>query len=96
MPLPLAPLAGLAVKGAAVALAALAARRALMNATQPGRTDQRAEDALDDLTEGLSVHRPRDRDQHNAGLRLRRRVHLGARSWDIDAGLIARISMRRA
>lgn len=57
MPLPLVPLAAFALRTGAVAGAVWLVRRALV----PGRTDQRAEDALDDLGEGLSLHRPADR-----------------------------------
>ncbi len=95
MPLPLAPVAGIALKYGAVALAAWGAQRALRAAVAPGRTDQRAEDALDDLPEGLTAHAPRDRDQQNAGLRLRRRLRIAGRDWDLDAGMIARFRLRR-
>lgn len=96
MPLPLAPVAGIALKYGAVALAAWGAQRALRAAVAPGRTDQRAEDALDELPEGLSTHRPRDREQQqNAALRLRRRIRFAGRDWDLDAGMIARFRLRR-
>lgn len=95
MPLPLVPIAGVALKYGAVALTAWATQRALRQAIRPGRTDQRSEDALDDLPEGLAAHRPRDRDQGNSTLRLRRRIGFGAMQWDLDAGMIARIRLRR-
>lgn len=95
MPLPLVPVAGVALKYGAVALAAWGAQRALRAAIAPGRTDQRAEDALDELPEGLSAHRPRDREQQNGAFRLRRRIRLAGRDWDLDAGLIARFQLRR-
>lgn len=95
MPLPLVPIAGVALKVGSVALTAWAAQRALRHAVQAGRTDQRSEDALDDLPEGLAVHRPRDRDQGNSSLRLRRRIGFAGMQWDLDAGMIARFRLRR-
>ena len=93
MPLPLAPMAVLALRAGAVAAAAWAAKRALT--PRPGRTDQRAEDALDDLDEGLSAHAPTDREgQRNAGLRLRRVVGWGKRRVEVDLGLMARARVR--
>ena len=73
MPLPLAPLAGVAIRYGAIALVAYGVKRAL----RPGRVDQRAEDALDDMDEGLGLHRPADRGQTNTAARFRR-VFFGA------------------
>ncbi|MFA7434245.1 MAG: hypothetical protein WCZ72_11120 [Gemmobacter sp.] len=95
MPLPLAPLAGVAVKYGAVALAAWAAGEGLRRALRPGRIDQRAEDALDDTDEGIALHRPRDRDQANASARMCRTLRLGNRAWRIDAAALARIRIRK-
>ena len=92
MALPLAPSV---LKYGAVALLALGARHALRRATRQGRTDQRAEDALDDLPEGLAAHSPRDRDQRNASVRARRVVTIAGRRYEFDAGLIARWRMTR-
>lgn len=94
MPLPLAPLAGLALRYGAVALAAWALARRM----PPGRSDQRAEDALDDLAEGAAAHRPADRPgQVNAQARFRRVVRLGTKGpgVDFDAAAIARLRMRK-
>lgn len=95
MALPLAPLASAALKYGAVAVAAaIVARRALAE----GRTDQRAEEALDDLSEGLAAHRPRDRrGQMNLAGRLRRTVRIGASGpgWEIDLAGLARLRVRR-
>lgn len=90
MPLPLVPLA-LGLGGAALAGWA-AVRRAA-----PARIDQRVEDALDDLPEGLATRRATDdRGQSNASARLVRRITLpGGRQLEIDAGLIARIRLKR-
>jgi hypothetical protein len=94
MPLPLAPIAGLALRYGAVALAAYALARRLPR----GRTDQRAEDALDDLPEGASAHRPADRPgQMNMQARFRRVVRLGADGpgLDIEASAFGRLRMRK-
>lgn len=84
MPLPVVPIAG-------AALVAYALRRAV----RPGRTDQRAEDALDDMDEGLMLHRPKDRGQTSAAARLKRTIRFGKRTWEIDAGALARFSIRK-
>lgn len=96
MPLPLAPLLPLAIRFGVVATTTFALTR-LVAATHPGRTDQRAEDALDDLGEGLSIHRPADRAedrQTNASARLRRVIRFRGRSYEVDAGLMARLRLR--
>ena len=97
MPLPLAPLIPIALRLSAVAALGYAAKRALAANTFPGRTDQRAEDALDDLGEGLSLHRPADRAddrQTNASARMRRVIRFRGRVWELDAGLVARLRLR--
>lgn len=94
MPLPLAPIAGLALRAGLVAATAYAARRALA-ARRVGRTDQRAEDALDDADEGIALHRPADRDQTGLSARLRRTIRWGDRGVEIDAALIGRLRLRR-
>ena len=98
MPLPLAPIVPIALRLGAVAAVGLAARRWLRTHSFPGRTDQRAEDALDDLGEGLGLHRPADRAedrQSNASVRMRRVIRVGGKAWEIDAGLMARLRVRR-
>lgn len=94
MALPLAPIAGLALRYGAVALAGYALSRHIAH----GRTDQRAEDAFDDAPEGLTAHRPADRDQINATGRLRRVIRFGSTGpgFEIDATALARIRFRRA
>lgn len=97
MPLPLAPLLPVVVRIGLVATTSYALTRFLRNATHPGRTDQRAEDALDDLGEGLSLHRPADRAedrQHNASARLRRVIRFRGRTWEVDASAMARFRLR--
>ena len=102
MPLPLAPLLPLALRVGMIATTTLAVTRWVRSSTFPGRTDQRAEDAFDDLGEGLSLHRPQDRAeaqlgerQTNASARMRRVMRLGRHSWELDAGLMARFRLRR-
>ena len=99
MPLPLAPLLPLALRLGAVTAVGLAARAWVQRNSFPGRTDQRAEDALDELGEGLSLHRPTDRaeaeaSQTNATARVVRVIRLGGRSWELDAGFLARVRLR--
>lgn len=96
MPLPLAPLIPVVIRFGVVATTTFALTR-LVAATHPGRTDQRAEDALDELGEGLSLHRPADRAedrQTNASARLRRIVRFRGRAYELDAGLMARFRLR--
>lgn len=98
MPLPLAPLLPIALRLGAVATTTWAVARIVRSRTHPGRTDQRAEDALDDLGEGLSVHRPADRAedrQANASARVRRVIRFRGRAWELDAGLLARVRLRQ-
>ena len=95
MPLPLAPLIPVLLRLGVVATTTVALTR-LVAATHPGRTDQRAEDALDELGEGLTLHRPADRaEQTNATARLRRVVRFRGQAYEVDAGLMARFRFRR-
>lgn len=100
MPLPLAPLVPIVLRLGAVAAAGFALRRVVATRTTVGRTDQRAEDVLDDMDEGLAVHSPADRlsdgdSQTNTAARLRRTIRWGARGVEIDAALFARFRVRR-
>ncbi len=98
MPLPLVPLLPLALRVGAAATAGYAALRWLRAATHPGRTDQRAEDALDALDEGLALHRPADLAddrQTNASARMIRVVRFRGQVWEVDASLMARLRLRR-
>lgn len=95
MPLPLAPLLPLVLRLGLVATTTLAVTRWARSIAHPGRTDQRAEDALDELGEGVSLHRPADRGpQTNATARLRRVVRFRGRAYEVDAGLMARFRLR--
>ncbi|MBC7141995.1 MAG: hypothetical protein H5U18_07545 [Rhodobacteraceae bacterium] len=91
MPLPLVPIAGFAIRYGTVALVAYGVRRAL----RKGRTDQRAEDALDRVDEGLAVHRPADRGQTSGAARFRRVIRWGDRAVEIDAAALARFRIRK-
>ena len=98
MPLPLAPLLPIALRLGTVAAASYAVTRWVRARTHAGRTDQRAEDAFDDLGEGLAVHRPADRaedSQTNASARLRRVIRFRGKTWELDAGLMARLRLRQ-
>ena len=100
MPLPLAPLLPIALRLFAVTAVGLAARSWVNRNSFPGRTDQRTEDAMDELGEGLSIHRPADRgegdvSQTNTTARLVRVIRLGGRAWELDAGLVARFRLRQ-
>ncbi len=91
MPLPLIPIAGIALRVGLPALVGYVAARAL----RPGRIDQRAEDALDEIDEGLAVHRPQDRGQTNAAARVRRVLRWGTTGVEIDAALLGRFRVRK-
>jgi hypothetical protein len=92
MALPLIPIG---LKFGAAAVLAWGTQRALRARIAQGRTDQRAEDALDDLPEGLATHSPRDRGQSNASARIVRGVSVGGRRYHLDIGLIARWKIKR-
>lgn len=91
LPLALAPLVPIALRLGVVAVVGYAAKRAVAARIHSGRTDQRAEDALDDLDEGLGLHAPKDAaGQRNAALRVSRKIRFRGRTWQLDAGAIAR------
>ena len=85
MPLPLAPIAGIALRYGTVALAAWAVARQV----ERGRIDQRAEDALDDLPEGLAAVHARDRGQANVTAKWRRVIRLGQTGPGIEIATAA-------
>jgi hypothetical protein len=91
MALPLAPIAGLALRYGAVALTAYAIARM----AERGHRDQRAEDAMDDLPEGLRIHR--DADRVGGAGRLVRTFRIGGigPGVEVDATAITRIRFRR-
>lgn len=100
MPLPLAPLLPLALRLGVVATAGYAATRWVRARSHPGRTDQRAEDAFDDLGEGLSLHQPKDRaedgvTQSNTAARVVRVIRIGGRQFKLDAAIMARLRVHK-
>lgn len=93
MALPLAPIAATVLHYGAIALAGYV----LASRIAPGARDQRAEDALDDLPEGMTLHRPREGGQANATGRFTRIIRLGRRgpALMLDAAALGRIRLRR-
>lgn len=93
MPLPLAPIAGIAIRYGAVAVATYAITRRI--SIQRGHFDQRGEEAMDDVNEGFTVRR--DPEQFNGTTRFRRVVRLGADGpgVEIDITALGRIRFRK-
>lgn len=91
MPLPLAPIAGIALRYGTVALATYAVTRRVSR----GRRDQRAEDALDDLEEGLSLRQ--EAGQASGTTRFKRKIRLGENGpgFEIDITALGRIKIRK-
>jgi hypothetical protein len=91
MPLPLAPIAGFALRYGVVAVAAYAASRRL----ERGHFDQRAEDAMDDVNEGVTYRR--EREQMNSTARFRRVVRVGkdGSGLEIDITALGRVRIRK-
>ena len=91
MALPLAPVALVAIRYGTVAVATYAFARQI----ERGRRDQRAEDALDDIPEGVTLRR--DGRQTNATGRYRRvlRLKTGGPGVEIDFTSITRFSIRK-
>lgn len=91
MPLPIAPIAVLALRYGAVAAASYAIARRVERA----HFDQRAEEAMDDVNEGIAVRR--DDNQYNCAVRYRRVVRFGATGpgVEIDVTALGRLKFRR-
>lgn len=91
MPLPLAPIAGVALRYGVVAVTAYAVTRRL----ERGHFDQRGEEAMDDINEGISARR--NNEQTNASGRFRRVIRLGSAGpgVEIDVTAIGRIRIKR-
>ncbi|MGJ8582977.1 MAG: hypothetical protein ACSHXD_02690 [Marinosulfonomonas sp.] len=91
MPLPIAPIAGFAIRYGAVALATYAVSRRIERA----HFDQRGEEAMDDVNEGLSVRR--DADQMNSAVRYSRTVRVGKTGpgLEIDVTALGRIRFKK-
>lgn len=89
MAVPLAPLAGIALRYGAVAVATYAAARAVPKL----RRDQAVEDCLDTVEEGVEARR--DGEQVNATGRFRRVIRVGNYGVEVDASALARVRVRR-
>ena len=91
MPLPIAPIAGFALRYGMVAIATYAVTRRIA----PGRRDQRVEDALDALDEGLTYRR--EVQQANATARFRRAIRFGGEGpgLEVDLSALGRLRIRR-
>ncbi len=91
MAAPLLPVAGLILRYGTVALAGYAMARQL----SPGRRDQRAEDALDELEEGITWRS--EPGQTNSTARFCRTIRIGRSGpgFKIDAALTGRIRIRK-
>jgi hypothetical protein len=93
MPLPvaLAPIAAVALRYGAVALAGYAIARQV----DPGRRCQHAEDAHDRLDEGVTLRRAPG--QANTTARIRRVLRLGegGPGLEIDASALGRLRIKR-
>ncbi|MEP2782270.1 MAG: hypothetical protein ABJO67_10315 [Pseudoruegeria sp.] len=81
MALPLAPIAGIALRYGTVALATYAVSRSLSK----GRRDQRAEDVMDEIDEGMTLRR--DEEQVNGTARLRRVIRIGSDGPGVEVDL---------
>ena len=91
MPLPLAPIAGIALRYGAVAVAGYA----LTRRAGRGFFDQRGEEAMDDVNEGITMRRSED--QVNGTARIKRRIRLGKTGpgIEIDITTLGRIRLRK-
>ncbi|MEO8530964.1 MAG: hypothetical protein ABI459_07060 [Deltaproteobacteria bacterium] len=91
MPLPLAPLATVAIRYGLVAATTWAIARQVNRAPY----DQRAEDALNDLPEGLMADKTGEKARGAA--RVKRVIRLGATGpgIEIDISAIGRLSIKR-
>jgi len=91
MPLPLAPVAGIALRYVVVAFAAFTVARKV----ERGHFDQRADEAMDDVNEGLTVRR--EQEQLNTTARYHRAIRLGTNGpgVEIDITALGRIRLRK-
>ncbi len=91
MPIPIAPFAGIALRYGAVAVATYAIARRM----ERGHFDQRGEDAMDDVNEGVTLRG--EKSQLNGTGRFRRVIRLGRSGpgVEVDATALTRIRIRR-
>lgn len=92
MAIQFAPIAGLALRYGAVAAAAWIAARNLPR----GRRDQRLEDALDELPEGMTLRRDGPDTQATASWRRVVRFRRGGPGIGVEAAGIGRLRVVRA
>ncbi|WP_166417856.1 hypothetical protein [Cochlodiniinecator piscidefendens] len=91
MPLPLAPIAGFALRYGAVALTTYAIARSI----EKGRRCQKTEDVLDEVEEGLSLRR--EEGQFSTTGRFIRTIRLGQNGpgAQIDLSALGRLRLTR-
>ncbi len=91
MPLPLAPVAGIALRYAAVAGTAYLVTRRI----ERGRLAQPVEDEMDETPEGVTARR--ESGQMNATARMRRVIRLGRSGpgVSVDATVLSRVKVDR-
>lgn len=91
MPLPLVPIAVYALASGSVALATYKLSRKI----EPGRRDQRVEDAMDEVVEGATLRR--EPEQGNMSLRFKRTIRFGddGSAYEIDAAAFARLRFKK-
>ena len=91
MPLPLVPIAVYAATYGSLALATWKVAQKV----ERGRRDQRAEDALDDVQEGLTIRR--ETDQANGTARILRvfRFSDDGSAFELDATLLGRVKFKK-
>jgi len=97
MPVPLAPIAGVALRYGLRYGAMAVAAYAISQLREPtrARRDQRAEDAMDDLSEGLQFRS--EAEQVSGTARMTRTIRLGPTGpgVEIDASALGRLRFRR-
>lgn len=95
MAIPIVPLAGAVLKYGPLAAAGVAAVAYLR--AQPGHADERAEDLLDEVDEGVSATRSHEGRQVNTRGRFRRVIRAGRHGpgVEIDASFLGRVRLRR-
>ena len=91
MPIPAAPIAATVLRYGAVALAGYA----LAHAIPQGRRDQRIEDVMDDLGEGIQIRR--DEGQTNLAGRFIRTIGFGVAgpTYRLDIAFLGRFRINR-
>ncbi|MDJ0860360.1 MAG: hypothetical protein QNI90_16985 [Dinoroseobacter sp.] len=95
MAIPIVPIAGAVLKYGPLAVAGLATLAYLR--AQPGHADQRAEDLLDEVGEGMQASRSHEGRQINSRGRYRRVIRAGRTGpgIELDASFLGRIRVRR-